>query len=359
MARTKVGLVGSGNVSHMYLPVLTRISALEVAGVTDLDVEKAGRVAAQYGVPAVARPAELLADPTVDIVLNLTPIVGHVATTKAALSAGKHVYSEKPLATDVADGQSLLTEADHRGLLLGCAPDTLLGSGFQSAWQAIAAGRIGRPLGATTSMYRSELPAPSFYTEGDTPFFDMAPYYLTALVILFGPVRRVSAATRTWPAGAKPEAETPTGASISLSGVLQFESGAYSTLAMSWGTTHPAELSTFIVHGSTGTVYVPNPNNFGDPAYLQPHGDEYPTELPDSRQPTEWPANLRGLGVAELARAVHTGQRPRTSAELACHVVDLIAGLTRSGRTGEWVELTTSCTPPAPLSAEERQDLLG
>lgn len=356
MTPARIGVIGCGKVSHMYLPVLTGMSSLEVAAVADLDPASAEAVAERYAVPATT-PEDLLADPTIEVVVNLTPIAVHVATTTAALAAGKHVYSEKPLATTVADARELVAEAERRGLQLACAPDTLLGTGFQAAWQAMSNGAIGKPLGASAAMYRSAPKEPSFYTEGATPFFDMAPYYCSALVALFGPVTRVSGATRMWPPGERPE-EPAAGATIAIAGVLEFASGVLANLTLVWGTDHQHEIPVLTVHGTTGSLRFSNPNNFGDPAYVQTYGEGDWTELPDSRQPDDWNRNLRGLGVAELVQAIRAGRSPRAGADLACHVVDLVAALARSGASGERVELSTTCTPPEPVSADVRRELL-
>jgi predicted dehydrogenase len=341
----------------MYLPILVRTPAVEIVAVADVDPETARSVAAQYQVSQAVSPAELLADPTIEIIVNLTPIAVHVELTRAALQAGKHVYSEKSLATTVDEASDLVAEADRRGLALACAPDTLLGSGFQVARQALTDGLIGRPLSASASMFRSALTSPSFYTVGATPFFDMAPYYLSALVSLFGPASRVSGVTRVWPSGGTPQ-ETEAGASIAISGVIEFASSAIANVLLAWGTGHRSEIPVFAVYGTDGVLTFPNPNNFGDAAYVQRYGEAERRELTGSRQPDRLPHNLRGLGVAELALALQEGRKPRTSGEMACHVVDLVAGMVRSGATGARVELTTTCTPPEPLPAAIREQLL-
>jgi predicted dehydrogenase len=315
-------------------------------------------VSEQYKISTVVSPEELLADPSIEIVLNLTPIAVHVGVTQAALQAGKHVYSEKSLATTVEDAQGILDAARSRGLVVACAPDTLLGSGFQTAWQALAGGRIGRALSASAAMFRSALAAPSFYTKGPTAFFDMSPYYLSALVSLLGPVTRVSGATRTWPSDEKPE-DTATGASIAISGTLEFAGGATASLTLSWGTGHRHEVPILDVYGENGVIEFPNPNNFGDAAFIRDYTETDRGELPGSRQDASLPHNLRGLGVAEMVLALQEGRAPRASGELACHVVDLVASLVQSAEEGRRIELTTTCESPQPLAAGVRDQLLG
>jgi predicted dehydrogenase len=358
MATARVGILGCGKVSAMYLPILRRSPVLDVAAVADVDAGIAQAVADAHGVPRAVSPESLLADDSIEIVVNLTPIFAHVEMTQAALAAGKHVYSEKSLATSTSEATDLVADADRRGLALACAPDTLLGSGFQAAAAALAGGRVGRPLAATAAMFRSALTTPNAYTDGPTPFFDMAPYYVSALVSLFGPVSRVSSSTRTWPADGRPD-DGPAGASMAVAGVLEFHSGAMANLALAWGTEHRSEVPVLNVYGTNGVLAVPNPNNFGDPAYAQDYGEQDWQEIPGSRQSEQVPRNLRGLGVAELALALREGRAPRASGALACHVVDVIAGLVRSGESGRRVELTTSCTPPDPLPAAVRDSLIG
>lgn len=357
MKSIRIGILGCGKVSHMYLPNLIRTPAVDIVAVADAAPDVAQAVADQYGLDRAVSPDELLADPSVELVVNLTPIAVHVALTRAALAAGKHVYSEKSLATSVPDARDLLAEAERRGLALGCAPDTLLGTGFSVARQALEDGRVGRTLSASAMMFRSAPGGSSFYTNGPTPFFDMAPYYLSALVSLFGPVVRLSGATRTWPEGAtRPDA--PAGASIAVGGVLEFAGGATANLTLAWGTDRRGEVPVLDVYGSEGVLSFPNPNNFGDAAFARSYDDSTPTELPGSRQPADWPRNLRGLGVAEMAAALSDGRPPRASGELAVHVVDIVAGLVESADTGRRVTLTTTCTPPPQMPAELRTELI-
>lgn len=357
MKSARIGVLGCGRVSHMYLPILLRSPAVEVAAIADADVSVAKAVSEQYKISTVVSPDELLADPSIEIVLNLTPISVHVGVTHAALKAGKHVYSEKSLATTVEDAQGILAEAGRRGLVVACAPDTLQGSGFQTAWEALNGGRVGRPLSASAAMFRSALAAPSFYTKGPTAFFDMAPYYLSALVSLLGPVTRVAGATRTWPSDEKPQ-DTAAGASIAISGTLEFAGGATASLALAWGTGHRHEVPVLDVYGESGVIEFPNPNNFGDAAFVREYSASDRTELPGSRQSEDLPRNLRGLGVAEMVLALQEGRSPRASGELACHVVDLVASLVKSADEGRRIDLSTTCESPQPLPADVRDQLL-
>lgn len=356
VSATRIGVAGCGKVSHMYLPTLERCPAVEIAGVADVDPAAAKSVAEEYRLPLAASPDGLLGDPSVEIIVNLTPIAVHVDVTRAALDAGKHVYSEKSLATTVEEAQGIRAQAERHGLTVACAPDTLLGSGFQVARAALEGGEIGRTISATAAMYRGAFSAPTPYTVGPFAFFDMAPYYLSALVSLLGPATRVSAATRTCKEGEVPEPGRA-GAPIMMTGVIEFAEGAMADLTLAWGIDHRSEVTNFKVFGTSGVLAFPNPNNFGDAALLKRYGEDGWQELPESRQPEQMRRNLRGIGVAEMALAVRVGRTPRASGELAGHVVDIIGGMVRAGESGESVALTTTCAVPEPLPADARAEL--
>lgn len=355
MDATRVGVIGCGAVSGMYLPILARSPYVDVVAFSDVSAEQAQARATEFGIDRVISQDELLADPSIEIVCNLTPIPVHFEVSMAALRAGKHVYSEKSLATSLADAQALVAEAASRGLALGCAPDTLLGTGFQISRKALYDGIVGHPLSTNGFMFRSELAQPTGYSKGANPFFDMGPYYLSALINLFGPVRQVSGATRTDQYGVG----GASGAPIAIAGTLEFADGLMGQLVLGWGTAHRGEIPVLTVYGTEGILHVPNPNNFGDPGFAQRYGESEQTELPGSRQPEDWPRNLRGLGVAELALAVREGRAPRTSGDIACHVVDIVAGLVQSAATGGHVKLTTTCEPAPELSTAICQELVG
>lgn len=357
MQTVRVGVLGCGNVSRQYLPILTTIPSLDVVALGDVLLDRARSAASEYGVPAALEPAELIADPHVELVVNLTPISVHFEVSAAALAAGKHVYSEKPLAASLEDATRLVEEARRRDLSLACAPDTLLGSGFQAAKAALADGVVGRPLAASGSMFRHSLDVPGSYTLGATPFFDMAPYYLSALVDLFGPACRVIGCTRTL--SAEQAAVGQNGAPVVMAGVLEFPSGVMADVVFAWGTGYRSEVPMLTVVGSEGILRLPNPNVFGEPAFVKRHGKTDWEEVPGSRQPDSRPRNLRGLGVAEMAHAMRTGKPAKASAQTARHVVELMAGMVTSSDCGWHVELSTTSAPTDPLSAGEREALLG
>ena len=344
----RLGLIGCGAVSRQYLPTLLASSGVRLTAVADVDPSLAEKTAAQASTEWTSDPNELLARDDVDIVLNLTPIKVHVEITRAALRAGKHVYSEKSLATSVAEADDLLAVAESAGLMVGCAPDTLLGTGFQASWRSLREETIGRPLTAVAMMFRGSL-GPS--VPRALQFFDMVPYYVSALVTLFGPARAVTAIGSGFSTASEPDDD------LGLFGMIEFASGKVADIAVMWATdSGSGEVPVLDVYGTSGVLRFPNPNNFGDPGHVRSHRDpaEAWTEVDGSRQPTDWLGNLRGLGVVEMAYGLAAGRPPRAGGELARHVVDIIASLIESSTTGVPVETQTSCSPTPPLSDEDR-----
>jgi len=307
MEKTKIGIVGCGNISAAYLKSCPRFEILEVVACADLDMDRARQRAEEFGIAKVLSTAELTADPEIEIIVNLTTPGAHYPVDKATLGAGKCVHSEKPLAIDRDRGIELLALARDRGLRIGCAPDTFLGGGIQTCRKLIDDGAIGEPVAATAFMtchgHESWHPAPEFYYKiGGGPLFDMGPYYLTALVNLLGPVRRATGSARiTFPErtitseplnGRKIEVDVPT----HVAGVLDFASGAVGTLIMSfdvWG----AHLPRIEVYGTEGSLSVPDPNGFGGTVRVLKAGEQEWREVPLTHAYTE---NWRGIGVADM-----------------------------------------------------------
>lgn len=349
MEPVRIGVLGCGAVSHMYLPILARAPSVTLSAVSDIDGERARAAQSQYGIAKHLSPDRIFDDPDIELVVNLTPIPMHASVTEAALRGGKHVYSEKPLANRVEDALALVAAATQRGLLLGCAPDTLLGSGFQESYTCLRSGAVGTVIGARGLLLDCLAEGP--YAVGINPFFDMGPYYITALVNMFGPAKRVTAFART--AGLNQPAEGV----IALAGVIEFEEVA-AEVDLIWGTAHPADVGFLDVYGSEGSISFPNPNYFGDPGFVRKYGDGKSAEIDGSRQPEAWPSNLRGLGVIDLACSIRESRKPRAAADIACHVVEIIAGLAGAAETGRHFDIRSSCQPPAPLSAQERSVLL-
>ncbi len=365
MAQTpvKIGIVGCGNISGIYCQNARKLENLELAACADLIPERAQARANEFDIPRVYSTQGLLADQDLQIVLNLTIPKAHAEVALAALAAGKHVYNEKPLAVTREDAKRIRDAARPAGLLLGCAPDTFLGGGIQTCRKLIDDGWIGEPIGATAFMmchgHESWHPDPEFYYQrGGGPMLDMGPYYLTALVSLMGPIRRVTGSARiTFPErtitsqpkhGARVAVEVPT----HVVGVMDFASGAVATIITSFDV-WAHQLPWIEVYGSEGTLAVPDPNTFGGPVRLWRKGQWY--EAPLSHGYAE---NSRGLGVADMAYALRSGRPHRASGDLAFHVLDVMQALHEAAQAGKHVEVASSCARPAPLPLGLREGLL-
>jgi predicted dehydrogenase len=351
-----VGIVGCGNISGIYLKNGAVFEDIAIAAVADIDMDRARARAAEYGVPRACSVDELLADPQIDIVINLTIPAAHAEVALAALEAGKSVYNEKPLAVTRDDGRRLLDLARARGLLVGGAPDTFLGAGLQTCRALIDAGAIGEPVAASAFMlspgHESWHPSPEFYYQrGGGPMFDMGPYYLTALVALLGPARRVTGSARvTRPErvitsqpkhGQRITVEVPT----HVAGVIDFAAGPVATLVTSFDV-HASSPPPIEIYGSAGSMIVPDPNGFGGPVLLRRAGEREWSEVEVTRP---FAANSRGLGVADMARALRSGRPQRASGELAYHVLDLMHAFHDASAEGRHVELQSTCARPAAL----------
>jgi predicted dehydrogenase len=356
--KVKLGIVGCGVISGIYLKNLPMFEAVEVVACADLMLERAQARAAEYGVPKACLPDELLADPDVELVVNLTIPKAHAEVALAAVDAGKSVYNEKPLAVERAAGQELLRRAKARGVRVGGAPDTFLGGGIQTCRRLIDEGAIGYPVAATAFLaghgHEHWHPDPAFYYQpGGGPMFDMGPYYITALVNLMGPVRRVAGSARiTFPErtitskpkeGQKITVETPT----HVAGTLDFHSGAVATVITSfdiWAHSLPR----IEIYGSEGTLSVPDPNTFGGPVKVKVgrEADWREVELTHG-----WAENSRGLGVADMATALRSGRPHRASGELTFHVLDAMHAFLESSDAGQYSLLESICERPASLPA--------
>lgn len=352
----KIGLVGCGNISDVYLQNLRRFEGLEVAVCADLDGARARSQAAKHGVPHACTTEALVTDPAVECVLDLTPPAAHFEIARRALEAGKHAYNEKPLAASRAEGRQLLDAARRRGLRIGCAPDTFLGAGLQTCRKALDAGLVGAPVAATAFMmyagHEQWHPDPEFfYQPGAGPLFDMGPYYLTALVHLLGSVRRVCASAKTTYAerviatGPKRGTRFPVGAPTHVAAVLDFDGGATAMLMMSFdGWYH--ELPVLEVYGTEGSMSVPDPNTFGGTVRVRRARTETWEPLPTAFGYAE---NSRGLGLADMAEAIRAGRPHRASGELAFHVLDVMEACYESSREGRHIEVSSRCGRPEPM----------
>lgn len=366
MEKVKIGIIGCGMISEIYIKNTKEVfQNLDVIAVADIDLERAQARAEQFGISKAYSPEELLADGEIEMVINLTIPTAHAPICLQALEAGKHVFVEKPLAVTREDGKKILELAKSKGLYVGSAPDTFLGGGLQTCRKLIDDGWIGEPIAASAFMMgsgpESFHPNPDFfYVEGGGPMFDMGPYYLTALINLIGPIKRVTGSARaTYPertikagprAGEKVPVEIPT----HISGVFEFENGAIGSITTSfdvWG----SQLPRIEIYGTTGTLIVPDPNTFGGPIYVKRQGEAQWTEIPLTHSFRE---NSRGIGAADMANAIRTGRSNRASGALAFHVLDVMHAFIDAAEKGQHIEITSGCNRPEALPMNQPTDFL-
>ncbi len=353
--RTKVGVIGCGNISPVYLKSGGMFEILEIKGCSDIIPERSASRAAEFGCKQMTND-EIYADPEIEIVINITPPKVHAEIAMNALNAGKNVHGEKPLATKREAGRQIIETAKAKGLRAGSAPDTFLGGGLQTCRKLIDDGWIGEPIGAVAFMmgHGAETwhPDPEFlYKEGAGPMFDMGPYYLTALVNLIGPVKRVTGSARiTFPERvitSKPKygqvikVEVPT----HVAGILDFENGAVGTIITSndvWAHERPR----IEIYGTEGSLSVPDPNTFGGPVKVRRAGASEWTDMPLTHGYVE---NSRGLAAGDMAYALRSGRPHRANGDVAYHVLDIMHAFHDASREGRHIELQSTCSRPAPL----------
>ncbi|GIH20645.1 Gfo/Idh/MocA family protein [Rugosimonospora africana] len=357
---TNVGIVGCGTISGQYLRTIDRLPSLRLTAVADLDAARAQAIAATRPQVRALTVDELVADPRVDIVLNLTVPAAHAAVALAAIAGGKDVYGEKPLAADTEQARPVLAAAEAAGVRVGCAPDTVLGTGIQTARRAIDDGVIGTPAAATATMvtpgHERWHPNPDFYyLAGGGPLLDMGPYYLTALVTLLGPVTTVvgaasrARAERVIGSGPRTGQAVPVLIDTHVTGVLIHRSGALSTLLMSFDgvATRAAPIE---VHGSTASLMVPDPNKFDGEVRLRGLDDTDWRPVPTSAGYLD---AGRGYGLADLAATPRSGrsgtEQPRAGAAIAFHVLDVMESLLASAGSGQAVTVRSTCPRPAAV----------
>jgi predicted dehydrogenase len=355
---TRVGVIGCGVIAKVYAEKLNALAGVKLAACADLDRQRAETFADQHRIARVADVADLLADPEIDAVVNLTVPQAHYEISRAAIGAGKSIYSEKPLALTVPEGRALLDAAARQGVRLGCAPDTFLGAGLQTCRALLDAGAIGEPIGACGFMLSSGPerwhPGPQmFYQRGAGPLFDMGPYYFTALVSLLGPARRIAAAARITHAerviGSEPSrgqriaVEVPT----HVASVVDFVSGPIATLVMSFDV-QASRHRCIEIYGTEGTLAVPDPNTFGGNVQIRRHAsNDWQTQALTHANATQ----SRGIGFADMLVAMQKGRPHRACGELALHVLELLESAVASSERGQHVLLQTRCERPAALPA--------
>jgi predicted dehydrogenase len=352
-----IGIVGCGTIVAAYLNTFARLTAVKLGAAADIDFSRAEAIAGAHpGVRALSVD-ELMVDDQVDLVLNLTIPAAHAEISLRAIAAGKSVYSEKPLASTTVEARKVLDEASSARVRVGCAPDTVLGTGIQTARKAIDDGVIGSPIAATatfaTSGHERWHPNPDFYySPGGGPLLDMGPYYITALVTMLGPVVSAtgaasrSRANRTIGSGPRQGQLIPVSTDTHVTGVLAHASGVLSTLYMSFDTvaTQSARLE---VHGEAGSLVVPDPNRFDGDVLLRrlASRDRDWDPLPVS---AGYVGSSRGIGVHDLA-GTDTHEEPRAGGKLAFHVLDVMESLLRSAHEARVITVQSGCERPAPV----------
>lgn len=368
MEPIRVGVMGVGNVLNQYMDKIGVHPEVAVVAFADLDLAATRARAAEYSIAKALSPEELLADDEVEVVLNLTPPTLHATVTLQAIAAGKHVFSEKPFATSLAEARQILDAAVQAGVKVGSAPSTFLGSGMQTSRKLLDDGWIGRPVAAFGSFacrgYEHWHPhVDPFYSPGAGPMLDIGPYLVTNLVNLFGPARRVAAsASRSSESRPRPDMhggydgmidiKTPT----HVAGTIDFESGATATLIVSWDVWNH-NLPHLEIYGEGGSLATPNPDYFwgapvvrrGEPRDLDldmtpPGGGDW-RETPVTHRDDAY----RGIGLAEFGHAIRTGVEPRTGATFAYHVLEVLLAFEASSGSGRHIEIESTCQRPRPL----------
>jgi predicted dehydrogenase len=350
-----VGLIGCGAISGEYLKRARQFPILRVVAAADIKPDVAKAKAAEWGIPKSCSVEELLADPQVEVVLNLTVPKAHGPVALASLDAGKHIYMEKPLAITRADGLAIMAKARDKNLRVGCAPDTFMGSGIQTARHAIDAGRIGRPVAFEAFMmcpgHESWHPSPEFhYQVGGGPMYDMGPYYLTALLNLLGPVKRLCGlatieiprriATSASKYGVVMDVQTPD----HVLGLMEFQNGAAGTIVQSFATWHGLN-GVLTIHGTEGAIQVPDPNRFDGVVKFRGKDDKDWIDLP----PVFSHDYGRAVGLAEMAKAIRSGREFRATGEQGMYVLDLMQGFLDSSEQGRHYQPSTQYLRPQPM----------
>ena len=362
-----IAMIGVGSISGIYLQnISTVFQEINLIGVCDLVRERAENAKAKWNVPKIYDTMyDAFADPDVDIILNLTRPYEHYGVTKAALEAGKHVYSEKPLAADWDEGRELVALAEKKGLMLGGAPDTFMGAGIQTCRKLIDEGTIGKPIGSAAFMicrgHETWHPDPEFYYKrGGGPMMDMGPYYLTALINLMGGVKAVSGVTKTSFPTRLITSEPHNGEIVTVdvptyvTGTLLYDSGAVGTIFTTFDVYYPYQ-ARLEIYGEDGTLFVPDPNGFGGPIKLFKKGDKEPVDMPLQFDYCE---NSRALGLADMAKALETGRFCRTDYHQTAHVLEILTSFDKSSDAGKILPITTKYERRPPMKVNPVKGIL-
>ena len=356
MQSLNVGIIGTGNIAPAYIKGCAPFDVIKLTACADILADRAQAFAAEHGLVAYGVD-DLLARDDIDIVINLTLPATHAEVSLQIIEAGKHAYCEKPLAVNRADGEAVIKAAKAAGVRMGCAPDTFLGGGGQTARKAIDDGVIGEPIAATATWlshgHESWHPNAGFYyVKGGGPMLDMGPYYVTALINLMGPVARVSGSARMTFAERVATSEAlmgqrlPVEVNTHVAGTLEFESGAIATIIMSfdvWGHNLPL----IEIHGSEGSLSVPDPNRFDGEVLAIKGGTLEWIDIPLTHSTKIG----RGAGVADMAYAIQSGRPHRASGDLAFHALDVMLALEESSEQGRHIEIESKLEQPLAVPA--------
>ena len=377
----RVGLIGTGKISDIYLKNCALFEGIEIASCGSLNFEESRAKAELYNIPLIATPEEIIADPSLDAVLNLTIPSAHAEISLRSLEAGKHVYSEKPFVTDLVEGQRVLDLASKKGLAVGNAPDTFLGGRWQTLRKYLDAGAIGDVTGVSafvpTHGVERHHPNPDFYyAKGGGPLLDLGPYYLAAMVFCLGSISRVAGLNRkTFPErmienGPRSGEMMPVHVDTHCLSLIEFESGVIGQMMVSFDVWE-SETPRLEIYGTEGTLCIPDPdpgdgaNIFQGPVWLRTRATSRWTKRPRPEAPANWEVadnthglnfDARGAGLAEMAQAVRENRPPRASGELGQHLCEVMQGMLDSQTRGQFVEIASRCARP-PILPET--DILG
>jgi predicted dehydrogenase len=357
MRKIGVGVIGCGVISKAYMTAMQRFSTIELKAVADMRSAPAEARGAEFGVPAMRVDAMLRRD-DVEIVVNLTVPLAHTDVSLAVLNAGKHVHSEKPLGVNMVEARKVIDLAAVKGLRVGCAPDTFLGGGHQTARKLIDDGAIGTPVGGSVFFgcpgHERWHPAPGFYyLRGGGPMLDMGPYYITDLINLLGPIASVMGSAtkprleRVVTSQPMNGATIPVEVTTHVTGMLEFVSGAVVAITMSFDVPKHRHVP-IEIYGSAGSLLVPDPNRFGGEVAVAKTGGEWESvALTHGNSDGEF----RSIGVADMAAAI-LGDRPhRASGALALHALEAMEAFQISSDEGRRVKLETTVERPAMIPA--------
>lgn len=351
-----IGFIGAGNISDQYLTNLVTFPDVKVLFIADIDLDRAKSQAEKYGVAKSGTVDELLANPDVEIVVNLTIPAAHAEVDLKCIAAGKHVWSEKPYATSREDAAKVAKAANDAGVLVCVAPDTIMGGGIQTGLRAIKEGKIGKPLTAMTMFQvggpESWHPGPEFlFAKGAGPLMDMGPYYISTLVSIFGPVARVTGTgskakeTRVIATGPKAGTEFPVEVPTHVGAMIQFENGASAQCIFSFESAL-FRMGFVEVNGTEGTISLPDPNMFDGDSELHKSMDDI------SKIPLQGATHGRGTGVTEMAQAIRGNRKVRIPGEIALHVLDVLLSIQDAVASGEWVKVESTLAPIEPLPVD-------